>query len=323
MVAGVRVYAQTVLATMSYLGLNSVAAQAGINLTSSPVNIHKILFRPVGTVTTCTVAVDTSADGVTWNAGGAIAGTACTANGEATSASPTEANFVRINITAFSGTGSVNIVYSGLSTIAGGSVSITGTVTTAGGAAAGSAPSGNPVLVAGQDNAPTVRVVRTNANGGLALISTSVAAGDGVSAGPFIGDTGSATFPGTVATYVYNGTGSNFDRQFYCPNSTTVNVAATTTQIVAASGSTKIRVCSFILSPNATAGSYAIEYGTGASCGTGTTSLSGTINALGTVAAPVVYTGGNQSPLITPASQALCVLATTTTVTGVITWVQY
>lgn len=108
--------------------------------------------------------------------------------------------------------------------------------------------------------------------------------------------------------------------------------SATTTQLVAISGSTSIYVCGFSLSmpPSITsAATFAFEYGTGSNCGTGTTTLTGTIgNQNGALAAgpPVPYTGGGSigTEFSTPSAQALCVVTTGTNLDlqGYVTYVQ-
>jgi len=118
--------------------------------------------------------------------------------------------------------------------------------------------------------------------------------------------------------------GVSWDRYFYCPNTATFSVVSTVTQVVALSGTTKIRVCSTTFFPStATAGSVDLVYGTGASCGTGTTTLTGaaTLPAAAVVSIPLSIP--STGPLITPAGQALCVRTVTSTVAGFLTWVQY
>lgn len=93
--------------------LTTTGAQTGINLTANPIDTHTITWRPSGTVTTCTVALDTSADGVSWTAGGAIAGQTCTAAGQLTATTKISSNFVRVNLTTLTGGGTLTVVYSG------------------------------------------------------------------------------------------------------------------------------------------------------------------------------------------------------------------
>ncbi len=89
------------------------------------------------------------------------------------------------------------------------------------------------------------------------------------------------------------------------PSSVAINVStATTTQLVAISGSTKIYVTSFDVVAGGT-GNITFVYGTGSSCGTGTTSLTGAYNL--TAQSGIAKGSGVAAVLVTPAGQALCV----------------
>lgn len=119
---------------------------------------------------------------------------------------------------------------------------------------------------------------------------------------------------------LYNGT--NTDRGFTCPNTAAISVTAgNTTQIVALSGSTIIRVCSIAVSMSA-AGTAQFVYGTGSNCGTGTTNITGAMTlATGTpmtLAAPA-----GSSVMRGAAANALCVAAVTGNVTGWLSYAQY
>jgi len=89
------------------------------------------------------------------------------------------------------------------------------------------------------------------------------------------------------------------------PASVAINVStATTTQLVALSGSTKIYVTSFDVIAGGT-GNITFVYGTGSSCGTGTTSLTGAYNL--TAQAGIAKGSGVAAVLVVPAGNALCV----------------
>jgi hypothetical protein len=221
-------------------------------------------------------------------------------------------------------------------------------------AAGDAAASGNPVLIGGVDNAGNIQelpvadsgtttptqtvVVGGNANGSVQPISISGAAGnplviaqviagtDGLSNSTFSGflgfqgggQAGLATIP-----YLFNG--STWDRAIVCENTSTFSVASTTTQVIAASGSTKIRICSFDINPStATAGSADIVYGTGTNCATGITTLTGAYTLPAAAVVDITpATLSATSPLTTPASQAVCVRAASSTVNGFIVWEQH
>jgi hypothetical protein len=88
-------------------------------------------------------------------------------------------------------------------------------------------------------------------------------------------------------------------------SSVAINVStATTTQLVAISGSTKVYVTSFDVIAGGT-GNITFVYGTGASCGTGTTSLTGAYNLV--AQAGIAKGDGSGAILVTPSGQALCV----------------
>jgi hypothetical protein len=94
---------------------------------------------------------------------------------------------------------------------------------------------------------------------------------------------------------------------------------ATTTSLVAVSGSTTIYVCSYtveIVGVATTAGTLALEQGTGAACVTSPTLITPTWIGSTTAGAPWSVTEGNNIGYLfkTNASAALCALSTTTTV---------
>lgn len=87
--------------------------------------------------------------------------------------------------------------------------------------------------------------------------------------------------------------------------SAAINVStATTTQLVALSGTTKVYVTSFDVIAGGT-GNITFVYGTGAACGTGTTSLTGAYNL--TAQAGIAKGNGLGPVLVVPAGNALCV----------------
>lgn len=89
------------------------------------------------------------------------------------------------------------------------------------------------------------------------------------------------------------------------PASAAISVStATTTQLVAISGTTKIYVTSYDVIAAGT-GNITFVYGTGSSCGTGTTSLTGAYNL--TAQAGVAKGNGQGAVLVVPAGNALCV----------------
>lgn len=187
-----------------------------------------------------------------------------------------------------------------------------------------------PVKIGGRFNTiiPTVtdgqRVDLQATNRGI-LMSNLVGAG-----GSGVADTGSAGTDSLasanngllVNSRDYLSNGSSWDRAFTCTSSAVVNVtAAATTQIVALSGSTQVRVCSIAISMSA-AGTAKFVYGTGANCVTGTTDLTAAFTlATGTPLQISAPSGG--SLFRGAAANALCVTAVTGNVVGFITYAQF
>ncbi len=84
----------------------STGTTSKITLIASGATSNQLQWNALGTVSACTVALDSSSDGTTWTAGGAIAGQTCTSTGSSVVTAGTF-NYVRINVTALTGTGSV------------------------------------------------------------------------------------------------------------------------------------------------------------------------------------------------------------------------
>ncbi len=106
-----------------------------------------------------------------------------------------------------------------------------------------------------------------------------------------------------------------------CPLTAVVSVsAAATTQIVALSGSTNIKVCSIAISMTAT-GSAQFISGTGVDCASGPANLTGAIKLATGVPLSVAAPLGN-SLLAAGASKALCIAAVTGDVLGFIGYSQ-
>lgn len=73
---------------------------------------HQLIWRPIGNVTSCSVQLDSSNDNVTWTSGGIFTSQTCTSPGQ-TSQLQVTAPFLRVNVTSFTGTGSLNVTYVG------------------------------------------------------------------------------------------------------------------------------------------------------------------------------------------------------------------
>jgi hypothetical protein len=78
------------------------------NIIGTGAQYHQLSWNVTGTLSACSVRVDSSADGVTWNIGDIVAAQTCTANGNAISTAQT-VNFTRINITSITPVGSASL----------------------------------------------------------------------------------------------------------------------------------------------------------------------------------------------------------------------
>jgi hypothetical protein len=87
---------------------SAVAPDVGLQQ-NALIKYHQLLWTVTGAPAACTVALDSSVDGVSWTAGGAIAGQTCTSNGQSAITGIVQVNYVRINLTAFSGGSSPTI----------------------------------------------------------------------------------------------------------------------------------------------------------------------------------------------------------------------
>jgi hypothetical protein len=206
-----------------------------------------------------------------------------------------------------------------------------------GSVASGTTDSGNPVKVGGVYRT----VLSTLTNGqrgdvavtdGGAVISAmglrQITGADGLSNTSSIGYPISmlgASSPATalaglsIAPLVFNG--STWDRQFTCPSSAVINVAAGTTELVALTASQVIRVCSFTITGVTALTTATFVYGTGAACGTSQVALTGAMQ-LG-VSTSISNTGSGGSLFRTASANALCLTAVTGTVTGFLSYAKY
>lgn len=190
--------------------------------------------------------------------------------------------------------------------------------------------SGNPSKVAGvvSTTAPSAATsgqrknLWVTANGATVMGAVATTGGDGVNNGnmsTYANLAGTSATQLLVAPSTFNGT--TWDRAFTCTSSAVINAtAAATTQLVALSGSTVIRVCGFTLTESL-AGTAQFVYGTGSNCGTGTTNLTGAM-ALATSGVMTV-SAGTGSVFRTIAANALCLTAVTGNITGFVTYAQY
>lgn len=114
--------------------------------------------------------------------------------------------------------------------------------------------------------------------------------------------------------------------------STPINItSATTTALVAVSGTTAVYVCGFSVTVSeviTTANTIQFEYGSGTACATSPTALTGTFGSGGVTAGapvPITFGGAGQTVMKTPAANGLCAvtaIGATGSFQGILTFVQ-
>lgn len=186
--------------------------------------------------------------------------------------------------------------------------------------APGAAPTEAPVQVSGIDPSGNVERLTLDAGGRTPPSLASVAGADGIS--------NTIPTPTTEAgvqlyyrmfPYLFNG--STNDREFSCPNTAVVSVAATgPTQIIALSGVTTIRICNFNGTVDAGGAlDLTIVRGTGANCAVGTTTIAGPYDQ---ITALDLFSRG--APLTVAAGSAVCLTnSAATAFTGVVMYAQF
>lgn len=242
--------------------------------------------------------------------------------------------FLRVNVTSATGSGIIIGELHGFKTninAGGGAAGACVGTTAAPCRVAGPTASGQGVAF------PPVLIGGATASGGGQIQQITVSSDGGVNPAIFSGfnnlgstsdgflDGNIITPAGTIGT-IFNFAaqeqfnGSTWDRGFVCASSAFVNMAASgNLQIVAASGSTIIRICHISMSTTA-AEDFKLTTGTGANCAAGTADLTGLYKSV--QAFDFEYT--QAGTLRTAAGKALCVNQSANQATGVtITFAQY
>lgn len=231
-----------------------------------------------------------------------------------------------------SGTQDVNVTQVGSNAVVTGGTN--GALGVGGLAASSATVVGNPVFTGGQylSTLPSniangeAAAFQTDRNGNLRArtVGTSITGADGASnslAGVIGRDEDEPTARmWAQANFLSNGT--TWDRNFTCPSSAVINVAAAaTTELVPLTSSQVIRVCSFVITGDTAATTATFVYGTGSNCASGTTSLTGAMRMVDE--GNISLSGMNGSLFRTIASNALCLTAATGTVSGFVTYAKY
>jgi hypothetical protein len=114
-VLNVTMLAVTAIPTASTAYSPEIGRAPGISEAILGVYVHHLAWTVSGTVSTCTTAIDSAPDNLTWSAGGVMAAQTCTAGG-AFSTSGVTANYIALNVTALTssnGTASLTVTYYG------------------------------------------------------------------------------------------------------------------------------------------------------------------------------------------------------------------
>src|SRR5438105_489162 len=90
--------AQTIQYTYQVTGsFGATGTSVVYNIIATGAAFHTLVWNDSGTVSTCSIRVDGSADGITFGTGDVIAAQTCTSNGTFTSTSVVP-NYVRVNL---------------------------------------------------------------------------------------------------------------------------------------------------------------------------------------------------------------------------------
>lgn len=212
------------------------------------------------------------------------------------------------------------------------SIGTNGSVTATGNVADAAADSGNPLKISGiyESTLPTYTTgQRGNAHiGTRGALHVQIMSADSATGVATLPDNGDATAAAAgfsrlaVVDRVTVFNGATWDRAFTCTSQISATItAAATTQLVALSGATNIRVCAYQVGI-ATTGTYKFVSGTGSNCGTGTADIT---PATTLTAGNVVTMSGPSGGAIfrAGASNALCLAAVTGNVQVFVSYAQF
>jgi len=275
------------------------------------------------------IVVQSSPNNSAWStfAGNVIDGTNPNTNTSENSVKLSGFNaYVRVYLASATGSGTIRgVLYGcrnpGCSTIVSANAIISGLLDVQGPVAAGIAETGNPVQMGGVDPGGLARYLRSNTAGDQAPANAATANADGIANtnNAEVDATGASVIYDRVLPYAFNG--STWDRAFSCPNTARVNATASgNNQIIALSGTTRIRICNLVGTTDAGAPlNISITYGTGVNCASGTTTLAGSFDL---VTALDLFSAA--APLTVPAAQAACLnLSAATAFEGTVIYAQY
>lgn len=166
----------------------------------------------------------------------------------------------------------------------------------------------------------TIRVTVASDNTNIPTVNgaTSTALADALSNTANLPTFGSAA--GTERELPFKFNGASWDRDFICTNQASFNLSGSgNTQIIAASGSTTVRICHISFSTTASE-DIKITQGTGSNCGSGTADVTGLYKSVLGLALDFSPTAALRGS----ASQAICINQSLANATGgVVVYAQY
>lgn len=104
-------YSYQIAKSFSAPGTSNVPPNTGY-IAGTGAAFHQLTWNVIGTLSGCSVRVDSSADGITYSVGDVIAAQTCTTNNQVISSSIIP-NYIRINVTSLTGAGSLVTILDG------------------------------------------------------------------------------------------------------------------------------------------------------------------------------------------------------------------
>lgn len=298
-----------------YINGTSSATGASVSANSNNGAIDTFMLQYYTTGTPATLSIQIEGD----NGSGSfvICGSAVTTVTSGQTKCVGNYKLVRYNLTTLTGGSSPTVTATLVGNTSGDEPTGIAAAQVQGSVASGTAiaSAGFPVLIAcstngGSAGASQIFNVACGTNGSILTLIQQTPS-DGVSnaslGGAYSNPGGAGLYP-IILPYILDGTGA-WGRTFNCTQKAKLNaLAAATTQIVALSGATKIRICSALISNNnATATTLKFVEGTGANCATGQTDVTALMNIGATSTAPIVIPWGSAAaPVTTTGGDALC-----------------
>lgn len=165
-------FGQAVTITTGYI---ASATGTSSGLATPTTYYHQISWSVIsGTPATCVVKVDSSTDNVSFSAGGVIDSQGCT-NGGMSPVVNVQSNYIRINVSTFTGNAVIKIVYVGFSSSGGGNGSVTASATLTSGQVlvGGGTTVVSPAGTALTYSAPALSIGVAGSSGVLKLLGTT------------------------------------------------------------------------------------------------------------------------------------------------------